>query len=673
MSEDIVKKGGRPKGSKNKPKRGRPKKEKEKNPVGRPKKQVSDTDGLHTIRTFAPKEETSTIAPSSENEMLDSLLDDDLLNESLAQKQINQNPLDDSYYYRGSKNIPVAGAQYEFTADMVKELQKCKEDITYFAENFFYIVNLNTGKQKIELYDAQRKVLQSLVDNRFVALLSCRQSGKSTLLTIFALWMVCFNEDYRIAIVANKETTAINIFKRVRMAYEQLPNYIKPGVKDYGKTGMTLGNDSSIVVSTTTATSIRGDSLNCVCLDEAAFIEPHLINEFWASVIPSISSGKNSKVLMVSTPNGVGNKFYEMFSGAENGSLKQWKSERVDWWHVPGRDEEWKQTQIELLGSEEKFLQEYGNTFLDDASTAVGALVIERFKQNKKPPIWTSEDGEYIVFEYPDKDKLYVIGVDVGEGIGRASSVAQVLDVTDLQNIQQVAVYGSTVIEPYHFANKLSIIGQSWGLPPMLIERNNCGAQVIDALYYKHNYEKIASYTKISEQDKYNKTRNLGVLSHTNIRFDGIQNMRYWINHLQCVHINDTQTITEFETFVRQPNGFYRKRNDNFFDDRVMALVWAMFILEPELCEQYFTIEDYDLQHKPLRIKPNGYWENFSEYYNLRELNKLATIVPNFGTNVETKHFETIGEGITSTEAEQTNKYDLDIESLYELGYEIYT
>jgi len=100
------------------------------------------------------------------------------------------------------------------------------------------------------------------------------------MLTVFSLWMICFNDDYRAAIVANKETTAINIFKRIRLAYEQLPNYIKPGVKDYGKTGMTLGNDSSIVVSTTTATSIRGESLNCVLLDEAAFIEPHLLEVF---------------------------------------------------------------------------------------------------------------------------------------------------------------------------------------------------------------------------------------------------------------------------------------------------------------------------------------------------------------------------------------------------------
>jgi hypothetical protein len=354
--------------------------------------------------------------------------------------------------------------------------------------------------------------------------------------------------------------------------------------------------------------------------------------------------------------------------------MPQWVAERIDWWHVPGRDEEWKNTMIAALGgSAEKFLQEFGNTFLDDSSTAVGALIIERFKQNKKPPIWTSEDGEYTVFEYPDKNKLYVVGVDVGEGIGRAASVAQILDVTDLQNISQVAVYGSAVIEPYHFANKLNVIGQSWGLPPILIERNNCGAQVIDALYYKHNYEKIASYSKISEQDKYNKTRNLGVLSHTNIRFDGIQNMRYWVNHLQCVHINDPQTISEFETFVRQPNGIYRKRNDNFFDDRIMSLVWALFILEPEMCQQYFSIEDYDLQHKPLKIATNEYWETVEEDYHLRSLDKLASIIPNANSNKEEIYFKHIGEGVTESEIQKIDNYHLDFESLLEMGYEIYT
>jgi hypothetical protein len=256
---------GRPKGSKNKPKRGRPKKAKSKKLI------KSKANTLVSV----PSDVTHN--PRGEEEMLNLLLDDTKFTEAgyntSTEKIINQEPVDPSYYYRGSKHVPIAGAQYSFTAAMFDELKKCKEDIVYFAENFFYIVSLDKGKQKIKLYEAQKRVLRTFVKEKYAVVCSSRQIGKSTMLTVFSLWMVCFKEDYRAAIVANKEATAINIFKRIRMAYEQLPNYIKPGVKDYGKTGMTLGNDSSILVSTTTATSIRGDSLNCVLIDEAAYIE----------------------------------------------------------------------------------------------------------------------------------------------------------------------------------------------------------------------------------------------------------------------------------------------------------------------------------------------------------------------------------------------------------------
>lgn len=653
---------GRPKGAKNKPKRGRPK--------GSTKKHIlsssNDTSLAKADSVQPTHEETGSV--------LDSYLDDSRFLEQGfnldTDKIINNDPINASYFYRGSKHVPIAGAQYEFTADMITEMKRCKEDIVYFAENYFFIVSLDRGKEKISLYEAQKRVLRTFVKERHAVVCSSRQIGKSTMLTVFSLWMVCFNTDYRAAIVANKETTAINIFKRIRMAYEQLPNFIKPGVKEYGKTGLTLGNDSSIIVSTTTATSIRGDSLNCVLLDEAAYIESHLLEDFWSSVIPTVSSGKNSKILVVSTPNGVGNKFYEIYSGAESGKLKQWKSERIDWWDVPGRDEDWKLTQIELLGSEEKFLEEYNNTFLDEASSAVGASVIESFKQNKRDPIWTSESGDYNVYEQPNKNHLYVIGVDVGEGIGRASSVAQVLDVTDLQHISQVAVFGSSKIEPYQFANKLLTLANSWGVPPMLIERNNCGAQLIDALFHHHKYEKLVSYSKISEQDRYNKTRNIGVLSHTNIRFDGIQNMRYWVNHLQCVAINDVNTISEFETFVRFPNGKFRKKNDTFFDDRIMALVWALFILTPEVCQEFFTIAQYDDQQRPLRIENNGYWEINSEKFLLKELNEHQKYIVNTKEQVKDLAFPSLN--VSQHELDELDKYNLDIDTLLESGYEFY-
>lgn len=664
--EELKPKKGRPKGAKNKPKRGRPKKPKTRESA-KPKKKVAED-----INLVEAEEELSVFEEREKqlDKAVTALLDNDKFTEAgyntCTERIINQEPIDPSYYYRGSKHVPVAGAQYEFTDAMVEELRKCREDIIYFAENFFFIVSLDRGKEKIQLYEAQKQVLRSFVANRNVIICSSRQIGKSTMLTVFSLWMACFHDDYRAAIVANKETTAINIFKRIRMAYEQLPNYIKPGVKDYGKTGMTLGNDSGIIVSTTTATSVRGDSLNCILIDEAAHIEQHLIEEFWSSVIPTVSSGTKSKILVVSTPKGVGNKFYEIYSGAESGKLKKWVHHRIDWWDFPGRDEEWKQEQIELLGSEEKFHQEYDNTFLDDAASAVGAAVIEKFKKEKKPAIWVSDDKNYQVFEYPNINKLYVIGVDVGEGIGRAASVAQILDVTDLQDIRQVAVYGSSRIDPYHFANVLNMICQSWGLPPMLIERNNCGAQVIDALYHNHKYEKLVSYSKVSKQERYNNSRDVGVFSHTNIKFDGIQNMRYWVNHLQTVMVHDPTTISEFETFVRFPNGTFKKKSDTYYDDRIMSLVWALFILETNICQQYFDVVDLDMQDRPMKIRDNGVWEKIPEFYDLKDLSNNACIVPKPHEEDEVVYKSL---GITNKMLDEADKYETDVDDLIAMGY----
>lgn len=559
-------------------------------------------------------------------------------------------PIDESQYYRGDKNVPKEDAQFEWSPKMVKELKKCKEGIIHFAESHFYIVNLDLGKIKIELYKAQKRALKSLADNRFVCVLASRQCGKTTISTIYALWNTCFFDDQRVIIVANKESTAINIFKRIRMAYEMLPNYLKPGVKEYGKTGVTFANGSSIGISTTTSTAARGDTASILIIDEAAFIDVHFMDEFWKSVIPIVSSGKKTKIFMVSTPNGTGNKFYEIYSGAEKEN-NGWKAERIDWWDVPGRGEKWRKQMVAALGSDEAFQQEFGNTFLDPGNSAVGASVLERFKQNKKPSIYTSNEGTYKVFEVPNISNLYAIGVDVGEGIGRAASVAQVLDITDLTNIRQVAVYGTNIVEPYHYANKLINLCSQWGNPPLLVERNNCGAQVIDALFHKHMYEKIVSCSKLANTGSFSNTRHLGILSHNNLRFAGVANMRYWVNFLQTVHVNDVETIKEFETFIRYPNGTYRKKNDLFYDDRIMALVWGLFILEPEICQQYFNIDEYDEQNKPLKITDNGYYETDSSFYKIKDLNN-STDVAIFENSETTQKYQPL---ITEEDFEKAN------------------
>lgn len=517
---------------------------------------------------------------------------------------------------------------------------KCADEHIVFNENYkeIFVKDLKEG-DKILTEKGPQKITSIKIHDDFenmydVSLVGGNHrfysngilSHNTTLMTIYALWLSCFESDQRIVVVANREQTAINIYKRIRTAYEQLPNFLKPGVKEYGQTGVTFDNDSSIGVSTTTATAVRGESISVLIIDEMGFIENYLIEEFWASVVPVVSSGKKSKIFAVSTPNGTDNKFYEIYSEAEKGK-SAWKSERVDWWDIPGRTEKWKQQQIQLLGSEEKFQQEYGNVFLDPGNSAVGATVIERFKVEKKDPIFRFDNDAYRVFERPSIEKQYVIGVDVGEGIGRASSVAQVLDITDLKSIEQVAIYSTNVTEPYHFANNLVKLCGQWGNPPLLVERNNCGGQVIDALYYKHQYEKIVSCSKISPTSSQT-TRNLGILSHTNLRFSGISNMRYWTNTLQVVKINDIDTIKELETFIKYPNGTYRKKNDKFFDDRVLALVWALFILETEICQQYFSIDVLDGQNKPSVISDIGYWDKEERFYGVKEFDSQEIDTP---------------------------------------------
>lgn len=517
-----------------------------------------------------------------------------------------QKKQDEAKYYLGNKNLPRPDVEFEWTPQMMRDLKKSKRNILFFAENFFHIVNLDRGKEKISLYKCQKKVLRSLRDNRFVCLLASRQIGKTTLLTIYCLWIACFQDDQRILIVANKEQTAINIFRRVRMAYEMLPNYLKPGVVEYGKTSMILSNGSSVGISTTSSDAGRGDSCNVLILDELAFIDDHLVQDFWRSVYPIISSSKKSKIFIASTPNGTDNLFHQLYSTAEKGE-SNWKAERVDWWEIPGRDEHWKDETMKSLGSVDAFNQEFGNVFLQTGESAVDDRVFDLIKEECCEPEYILDEGHYLLWEQPQEDKIYVMGVDISEGIGENASVIQILDVTDLTNIKQVAVYHNQKISPYNFTTKLHEILQHWGNPLVAIERNNCGAQVVDNLYNNLGYSNLIHFSpKMNEKSSYN--NRLGVIAHTNTKYKGVVNMRYWINQLNAVRLRDIHTLRELKTFVRYPNGTWAAKKElDCLDDRVMSLLWALIVLEETVTDKYFEIVQYDDNGRPQMIKDISY------------------------------------------------------------------
>ena len=544
----------------------------------------------------------------------------------------------DKQFYLGNDKLPTKQATFEWTQDMVASLKKCSTNLVHFAENFYTIVNLDQGRGEIKLYKCQKRILRALRDNRFNIVLASRQIGKTTMMTVYALWIACFQEDQRILIVANKEQTAINIFKRVRLAYQELPNWLKPGVEEYGKTSMTLANGSSIGISTTSSDAGRGDSCNVLILDELAFIDNHMVEDFWKSVYPIISSSKKSKIFIASTPNGTGNLFYELYHNAVKG-INNWKASRVDWWEIPGRDDKWKNETIKSLGSEQAFDQEFGNKFIEAGETILDEEMLQKADITCSTPEHILDDGAYKIWKTPDESRSYTIGVDISEGVGRAATSVQILDITDLANIEQVSTYHNSHISPHQFTSKLLEILNHWGSPPVLIERNNCGAQVVDNLKNIHRYENIVNLApNATDKIKYNRP---GVIAHTNTKYKGVMNMRYWTGELRSVIFRDKDTIEELKTFVRYPNGTWAaQKGSAVYDDRVMSLIWALMMLDNNVCEQYFEIEQYDDNNKPKIIKRFDYnvqsFMNPLSLYSIDETKESPDLPVMFTTSGET-------------------------------------
>jgi len=420
--------------------------------------------------------------------------------------------------------------------------------------------------------------------------------------------MTCFQPDKRVVIVANKEKTAIMILRRIKLAFQQLPNWLKPGLAQWAGTEVVFENGSSIAISTTTGSAVRGESVNCIIIDEMAHIEDHLIEDFWASVIPVISSSRKgtTKIFAVSTPKGTGNKFHEIYTKAERGEANEglisWVSEKIDWHEIPGRGKKWKLSMMAALGGDPQlFEQEFNNVFLETGESALDGGLIEHFRQIARKPIQTFEDGKYKIWIEPEEGHIYGIGVDVGEGVGRAASVAQILDFTDLTKIEVCAQYHNNHIHPVPFAEILNRIGNHWGRPPMLIERNNCGAEVLSNLNDKFHYTNLVSYNpdKSRRQDL-----RIGLYSHTNTKYKGVMNMRYWANTLKVMNVYDLPTIQELQTFVRYPNGTWKaKQGNNIYDDRVLSIIWGLFILDEDICQQYYEVMEYDDNNKPLKLQ----------------------------------------------------------------------
>ena len=458
-------------------------------------------------------------------------------------------------HYLGNINIKKDGVEEDWSQEKVAEYARCMADPAHFAKNHIKIINLDEGLVPFDLYPYQERMFNHFKDNRFSIVLACRQSGKSISSLAFLLWYALFTPEQTVAILANRGATSREMLGRITLMLENLPFYLQPGCKVLNKGSVEFSNNSRIIAETTSSSSIRGYSVNLLMLDEFAFVEK--ANEFYTSTYPVISSGKESKVIITSTANGIGNMHHKLYQGAVQG-VNEYKPFRVDWWDVPGRDEKWKEQTIANT-SQDQFEQEFGNSF----GRGTGRTLISPTQLLALRAINPVEvKGGTHIYTRPQELHNYVMTIDTAKGRGQDYSVFSVIDVTEIP-FKQVACFRDNMISPLLFPDFIYKMAKWYNNAYLIVESNDQGSLVWRALRYEFEYEnmyvgKVANGTTFGlEQTR--KTKRIGCSNLKDLIEEG------------KLEVVDAETIRELGTFEAKGSSYEATQGNH--DDLVMSLV----------------------------------------------------------------------------------------------------
>lgn len=486
--------------------------------------------------------------------------------------------------YNGNALLKRSNQNIEWTEEMVSEYMKCAEDPIYFTETYMKIINIDKGLVSFKLYDYQKDMLRSFANNRFSIIATARQAGKSTTTCAFILWYIIFHSEKTVALLANKGETAREILGRIQLAYQHLPKWLQQGVKEWNKGSMELENDSRVIAAATSSDAIRGYSINLLFIDEAAFIENW--DTFFTSVYPTISSGKESKIILVSTPNGL-NHFYKIWQNA-NKNTNGYHPIKVLWNDVPGRDEVWKQNTLGSMNFDtEKFEQEYCVEFLGSSGTLIAGWKLKELV-HENPLI--QRDGLCVYEQVQDK-RSYVIIADVSEGKGLDYSAFHVIDVTSMP-YKQVATFRNNMLTPLDYAGVIHKVAIGYNRAPILVEINNMGAQVSSSLHYDFEYDNILFTENAGRSGKrisagFGQNVDMGVRTTVPVKANGCSLLKLLIEQNQLI-INDFSTIEELSRFSRKGKSY--EAEEGAHDDLVMGLVLFAWLSEQQYFKDYTNI-----------------------------------------------------------------------------------
>ena len=485
--------------------------------------------------------------------------------------------------YLGNPNLKKANTALDFTPEEVQEVIKCSEDPVYFIKNYIKIVSLDKGLIPFDMYHFQEEMVAKFHAERFNIAKLPRQSGKSTIVTSYLLWYVLFNDNVNVAILANKAATAREMLQRLQLSYENLPKWLQQGILQWNRGSLELENGSKIMAASTSASAVRGMSFNVIFLDEFAFIPNHIADQFFSSVYPTISSGKSTKVIIISTPHGM-NMFYKLWHDAERGTNEYVPTE-VHWSEVPGRDEVWKEQTIKNT-SEQQFRVEFECEFLGSVDTLISPSKL-RIMPYHDP---MKEHRGLAVFEQAVPEHNYVITVDVSRGVGSDYSAFTVMDTTTIP-YKMIARYKNNEIKPIVLPNIITDVAKNYNNAYILCEVNDIGGQVADIIQYDLEYENLLMCSMRGRagqqlgQGFSGKKTQLGIKMSTAAKQVGCSNLKALIEDDKLL-INDYDTIAELTTFIAKGQTFQAEEGCN--DDLAMCLViFAWMAMQPYFKEMH--------------------------------------------------------------------------------------
>jgi hypothetical protein len=496
--------------------------------------------------------------------------------------------------YLGNRLLKPTNVPQPFTKHEVEEYVKCRDDIVYFLKSYVKVIHVDKGLIPFNLYDYQQDLIDTLENHRYVIVKSARQSGKSVTSLGYILHYVLFNKTKIVGMLANKASTSRELLGRLQTAYQHLPKFLQQGIVEWNKGNIELENGSKIIASSTSSSAIRGYSFSLLFLDEFAFVQRTIADAFIKSVYPTISSGKDTKIIMVSTPNGY-NLFYKFWNDAVEGN-NQFKTFKIHWTSIPDRDQEWRKKIISDIG-EEAFRQEYEADFLGSSNTLISYEKLQELSYSS--PIWSKDNLD--VYEEPEMGKVYSITVDTARGQGLDYSTFTVFDTTEVP-YQIVAKYRDNMVAPLLFPNIINTIGKKYNDAYVLVESNDIGAQVADVLHHDLEYENlltVAWYGRHGQQlsSGHKKDISYGVRTTKNVKKIGCSNLKSMIEEDKLL-IPDYDIISELTTFVTVGDTFGATEGSN--DDLVTTLVLFGWVVD----QQYFKeLSNLNIREKLYQTK----------------------------------------------------------------------